>query len=312
MERMVHGKERARPLFIALVLAELSLLAGCSASGDSPSPAAPSAGGAGAFSGTGGVPAASGGTVLNTGGLLTSPKFEGFEDAGAGLQARVQIAGNDGVCGACVVLSVQAQGGATPYTYEWSDPAFTGAGPHTVCPGGPVRYSVIVKDSSGIDSREIQRPPQRVELPIALRCTEAPPDAGAAPDDGLNGCLAIPKAAESVNCPALDSTESSVASDRLGFAPTPGSVYQYTYDQLLPIGLGDVSTVDVYLGKTPCDRAQKIFSLTLDNMWTQTYCFRIEDEFAYSTSVVHVNGIPFTFGAIPTVCDSCTKGTPPP
>jgi hypothetical protein len=119
------------------------------------------------------------------------------------------------------------------------------------------------------------------------------------------------KESESAECPALDATETSVGSDRIGFTPTPGQVYQYTYDQLLPIGLGTPSTVDVYLGKAPCDRAQRIFTLQLDNMWTQSHCFKVDDEYKYSTTVVHVNGIPITFGVTPTICDSCSKGSLP-
>jgi hypothetical protein len=198
-----------------------------------------------------------------------------------------------------------------PYTYEWSDPAFSGAGPHTVCPTAPIHYSVIVRDSSAIDSQEFQRPAQTMELSIDLTCAEPPPDAGTRPDDDLNGCKPLPKVGESAECPALDATETSVGSDRLGFDPTSGRVYQYTYDQFLPIGIGNPSTVDVYLGKAPCDRAQKIFTLHLDNMWTQSHCFRPDDEYRYATSVIHVNGIPITFGVTPTVCDSCSKGVLP-
>lgn len=214
------------------------------------------------------------------------------------LAVRIEATGNHAPCGNCGSLAAVVSGGAPPYTYQWSDPVLVGPGPHRVCPRENVRYAVIVTDASGSLAGAS---PANALGTADLDCTPAAADAGVG--GGLNGCIVIPKR-EPTRCTSDDVPDDSNTS-RIDFVVEPGRTYQYTYTQTLPIGIGVPSTVDVYLGMNPCERTQKIFTLQLDSTMTQSYCFTPAQSYRYSTNVVHVNGIPLTFGVTPTICDFC-------
>jgi hypothetical protein len=227
----------------------------------------------------------------------------GSPGAVAPLSARIEVTGNHAPCGSCDSLVAIVTGGTPPYTYEWSDPTLAGPGPHGVCPRENVRYAVVVKDSSGALATGQQ---QNALGSAYLECTPSQSDAGSG--GGLNGCIVVPRA-DPVTCPT--DAPDAVSSTLIEFDVEPGRTYQYTYTQLLPIGLGVASTVDVYLGMNPCERAQKAFTLQLDSTVTQSHCFTPNAMYRYSTTVIHVNGIPLTFGVTATFCDSCTSASSP-
>jgi hypothetical protein len=214
----------------------------------------------------------------------------------APLAVRIEVTGNHARCGSCDSLVAIVSGGTLPYAYEWSDPTLVGPGPHGVCPRENVRYAVVVRDSSGARQNALGS--------AYLECITAPSDAGAG--GGLNGCIVVPKA-DPITCP----TDDGAGSTLVEFDIEPGRTYQYTYTQLFPIGLGIPSTADVYLGMKPCERTQKVFTLQLDSTVTQSHCFIPNAVYQYSTTVVHVNGIPLTFGVTPTICDSCPSESSP-
>ncbi len=237
-----------------------------------------------------------------------------FADAGGALQAHVVVNGDTNlVCGACAVLVAQATGGLAPYTYAWSDPSLAGAGSLTVCPLQSTRYSVTVTDSSGRTSGEIMTAAQTAMASAEVTCKPPALDAGPPDAAGLAGCVST--AAENVeDCPIVgDAGVSKIVSTRLVFDPVPGSPYEFTYNELLPIAIGAAVTVDVYGALEKCGQDQKLFTLTLDGRWNQSYCFTPNAAFRYATSVVHFNGTLYDmdFSQSGTDCAGCSLDAGP-
>lgn len=141
-----------------------------------------------------------------------------------------------------------------------------------------------------------------------LACS--PPAADASPD-AFTGCVSTAQEQDQ-ECPFdADSGLADVHSAAVLFRVTPGSTYQFSYDELLPISLGSPVTVDVYGALAPCGRDEKLFTLTLDGRWHQSYCFTPTIAFTYSTAVVHDSGTLYNFKLMEsgTDCSSCTDGT---
>jgi hypothetical protein len=259
-------------------------------------------------------------------GSVTAATFVAEAAAGQQLQARIQVNGASVRCGECAVLVAQVQGGVLPYTYEWSDPALSGAGPHMVCPKQPTTYSVIVTDESAVPSGEFAQAAQSVEAVGKVSCVE---DAGI---DGLTGCYAggagdggIAESDASVTCGepgdagvAFDFTTGAQGTVTVSTAlPMPfkaGRQYEYNHDRVLPftVSIGTGVSVDIYGAREHCKPAEKLFSLVYDIFtWHQGYCFTPKEDYAYLIVAVHLDGVLFSweFLTLGTACAGCSSET---
>jgi hypothetical protein len=253
--------------------------------------------------------------------------FTTLEDAGGPLQAHIVVNGNGATCGACDVVLVQTQGGTQPYTYSWSDPSWTGPGPFTICPEMATPVSVTVTDSSQ-KAGELATTDQTTSAATTIQCR---PSDGSAPSGGLNGCIASTASGTpdaglgdggSVECTGNEveagtawadgGVAASVASS-VGATLLAGHAYEYSYDRLLPIVLGQPVTVKVYGSTQPdiCQADQLLFTLDLDSSifnWHQAYCFTPDRDYSYVITNIYIQGVlvfinPLTVG---TLCDTCS------
>jgi hypothetical protein len=236
------------------------------------------------------------------------------------LEANLQVNGKNLPCGACSVLAVQAQGGRRPYTYQWNDPALQGPGPHRVCPNEPIEYTVTLTDSSAV-SGELTVQAKTTEARAQLACVA---DAGVAPSEF--GCLTQSSfdepdpSAKPVLCEA--SPDGGMLTDQ-GFVAlnevsgkvqtpiVPGQQYEYIYDHLLPLVIGQGVTVEVYgaFADQPCVKDDMLFSFRLDGTWHQSVCFTPKKAYTHAITRVSVDGVWFWFdlGQIGTICNGCSN-----
>jgi hypothetical protein len=262
-------------------------------------------------------------------GSVGNQQFTAAEDAGGPLQVHIQVNGGGNVCGACDVVLAQVQGGQQPYTYTWSDSTWKGAGPFTLCPTAAMPVSVTVTDSGGQGVGEGMGAKQTAKAATTIACTSS--DGGSSEPGALNGCVATsmsgtPDAgtndAGSIECTANE-VEAGVAwadggvvaseASPLGYTFLAGHTYQASYDQLLPIELGQAVTVDIYGSTTPnvCQADQLLFTLTLNGSifnWHQQFCFTPTQNYTYTVTDVYIQGVLFYFNplSVATICDTCS------
>ncbi len=224
-------------------------------------------------------------------------------------------------------MLAQAQGGQQPYSYAWSDPSWQGPGPFQLCPTASTPVSLTVTDSSGT-SGEVSMPNQTAKASTSVDCTVSD---SAAPPGALNGCIAgaatgTPDAGSNdaglTECPGNE-VEAGVAwadggavaseSSPLGVTFLKGHTYSVSYDQLLPIVLGQQVTVEIYGATEPdvCKADQLLFTLHLDGSifsWHQAYCFTPDQDYSYAVTNVYIQGVLFYFNAlaVSTICDTCS------
>ncbi|MET0287855.1 MAG: hypothetical protein ABW352_25425 [Polyangiales bacterium] len=237
------------------------------------------------------------------------------------LRAQIQVNGANTVCGTCSVILAQTQGGVLPYTYEWSDKALSGPGPHMVCPDQPTTYSVIITDSASTLTGEFARPSESVEAVGQTRCVAA--DASV----GLTGCFSniVPDAgvdaAAGTTCGdagvSFDLTTGAqgtvtVSSDLGANGFKAGQSYEYSHDRLIPItlSLGEAVSVDVYGANEECGSEEKMFTLTYDLFtWHQAFCFTPKKDYRYLIVAIHLNGAIFSweFLSASSTCAGCAS-----
>jgi hypothetical protein len=315
-----HPRGWLKELSLGAMLAAGAWLAGCGglspASGAAPSPDA-------SMIATS-VP--TGDDVSDAGAANPSFTAAAPTDGGGVLEAHIQVNGGGAACGACAVVLAQVQGGQQPYIYTWSDPTWQGPGPFQLCPQMLTPVSLTVTDSSQ-SSGEVPTPDQTAKASTSVDCT--PSDAAVAPGD-LNGCTAsaasgVPEAgtndAGSTECSGNE-VEAGVAwadggavaseANLLPYTLRKGHTYSVSYDQLLPIVLGQPVTVDIYGSTAPnvCQVDQKLFTLKLDGSifnWHQGYCFTPDQDYDYVVTNVYIQGVYFYFNALSasTICDTC-------
>jgi hypothetical protein len=256
-------------------------------------------------------------------------QFTAVEDAGGPLQVHIQVNGNGDVCGACDVVLAQVQGGQRPYTYTWSDSSWQGAGPFMICPSASTPVSVTVTDSGNQGVGEGASSKQTAKAATTVTCAAS--DGAAAQPGPLNGCVAMsmsgtPEAgtndAGSTEC-KQNEIEAGVAwadggivaseSTALGYTFQAGHTYQVSYDQLLPIELGQAVTVDIYgaTAQNVCQADQLLFTLTLNGSifsWSQQFCFTPTQDYTYTVTNVYIQGVLFYFNplSVSTICDTCS------
>ncbi|HEX3770077.1 MAG TPA: hypothetical protein VHV30_04400 [Polyangiaceae bacterium] len=253
-------------------------------------------------------------------------------DSGGPLQAHIQVnAGGQLTCGGCAVVLAQVQGGQQPYKYSWSDPSWSGPGSFQLCPDKPTPVSLTVTDSSGTTSGEIVTANQTASATTTVDCTAA--DGSAAPGP-LNGCTgggavgpttSVPDSgADSgvVECTSqeveasvawLDGGAAAVVAGPLSVTLKAGHAYQATYDQLLPIVLGQGVTVEIWgaSDEDVCAGEQLLFTLDLDGSlqsWHETFCFTPDRDYDRAVTKVFVKGVLFFYDAlaVTTFCDTCS------
>ena len=255
--------------------------------------------------------------------------FTAAEDAGGPLQVHIQVNGSGNVCGACDVVLAQVQGGTQPYHYAWSNSSWSGPGPFTVCPSASMPISVTVSDSGGHGVGESSGSAQMATAATTVTCAAS--DGATSEPGALNGCVAssmsgTPDAstndAGSMEC-KQNEVEAGVAwadggavaseSTELGYTFLAGHTYQASYDQLLPIELGQAVTVDIY-GATAanvCQADQLLFTLTLNGSitsWHEQFCFTPTQDYTYLVTNVYIQGVLFYFNplSVSTICDTCS------
>jgi hypothetical protein len=192
----------------------------------------------------------------------------------------------------------------------------------------PTRYTLTVTDSSGTSSGEITTPAQKVQVTAAVDCVPPSTDAST-PEGALEGCrLTTTQQAEAVDgglgldCPGnvtssgLEAVfDGGVEASHAGKLPgrlLAGRAYSFAYDRLLPIGLGQPVTVDVYGSNEPdvCAEGEKLFTMNLDGSilsWNRTYCFTPTKDYAYVISNISILGVFYYNSAafVGTLCTDC-------
>jgi hypothetical protein len=255
-------------------------------------------------------------------------------DPGAPLSVQLQVNGATTACGSCSVLIAQAMGGKEPYTFSWSDPTLTGAGPHRVCPNEPTTYSVRVTDDSARDFEGSSLAAQTAEARGDVKCRPADPDAGALqgcsssvsmgmPQSGatpLDGAVKADPDAGQTECGdagiTFDLTSGAqgtvTVSTRLEEAAFRGGQrYEYIVDRLVPLtlSLGQAVDVEIWGGNTHCELAEKFIAYKLDLFtWHQSTCFTPTKDYLYLLVVVKLNGAIFNWELLTssTTCAGCS------
>gem|GEM_PF-2004172 len=127
-----------------------------------------------------GAPAGDG-AMSDAGGAAPDP--DGGEGAPAAGALKVRLFAGDAALGAsldvcadeCVELRAQAEGGAAPYTFKWSDGA-QGAGPVRVCPKDTELHSVSVMDTPSDGEFATDALEGRAEVQLSVKtCPLKPP-----------------------------------------------------------------------------------------------------------------------------------------
>jgi hypothetical protein len=248
------------------------------------------------------------------------------EDDSLPLQARVQVNGGKTPCGTCSVLLAQAQGGKQPYTYRWSDPELSGAGPHQVCPDEPTDYSVTVTDDSEVKGAEFSTPAQTATATGKVECTPPDLDAGQGTTEFVGCMTPAGMMASGMMATAGTSPEAGAGTitcetgdggfySGTGMIPMPllaGHTYSLSYDQLVPIVIGEPVIVDVYGSNEPCKLEEKFATWTLDGTWHHPGCFTPTKNYDYLLIRVYVGFTLFYFELLngATFCAGCSEPQP--
>ena len=245
------------------------------------------------------------------------------------LSAVIEVSGEMRQCGSCALLFARASGGAMPYSYAWSDPQLTGAGPHQICPDAPTEYSVTVTDTAIASGNEFDRDAMVVDAEVELDCVNDVPDGG--PDGGANedaglppidGCYTLldsltgtAPAPESVQMCPIEGSEIQASVFQLDRKLVAGERYEGILDLILPIPLSEPGMMEIWGSSGDCKLEQKLGTWSTDlDLFNPRMSFCAQAEHDYTQLIMlpvlapgatEATGTTFTLGGALNVCRGC-------
>jgi hypothetical protein len=322
-----------KALWLGIVGGLLANLAACSdanVGSERPRNGVAGAGAGGSASNTAG---ASGSSSVRAGTGGGGSSATGDPGPASQLNVTIEVSGEMRQCGSCALLFARVSGGAMPYSYAWSDPALTGAGPHQVCPDAPVEYAVTVTDTAMTAGVEFDRDAMEVADEVELDCAAAGPDAGAGDAGGgddaglppIDGCFTLldslsgtaPSPETITMCP-IEGSELQATVFQLGRKLAAGERYEGILDLILPIPLSEPGMMEIWGSSGGCKLEQKLGSWSTDlDLFNPRMSFCAQAEKDYTQLILMpvvpadataITGTTFTLGGALNVCRGCNGG----